>query len=823
MQIELFTIEDIRALEDLIPETLEEPHDGLLVEIEHLDLEALAGELHGIMDPIGQLQDWLYDRLQELTSWFSATVESVFTNIWELTIKPFLDTMSSTIDSIWNYIQQVPGTVTGLLGWLEDSISSVWDWIQENVLDPLTSALNSMITTVSEGFDSISKFFTETLPSYFAQIPDMISEAVSGAWDWIQNNIIDPLTQAFNTLSTLASQVAAAIQGIPSLIQDALASAWKWIQDYVLTPLSGAISTILDRISEIPELIAQIPSAIQDALSGAWEWIQENIINPLASASGVLVDYISKGVETLSEFLTEDLPGIIESIGETLQELPEKVWEKLKVAGMTIWDYITGLGKQISEGFSALGSAMETVSKYLNQVGVYLTGFINTVGELPEKLYEKLKELFEPITKGFENIGNLFGKIWESLQEFTEDPWGFLRENIFEPVWSGLQWLGEKAWEGLETVGKIVVEGAKGLFEYASGLAKGAIEGILAAGRKVAEFLREIFSKVFTEVLIKPLQNIVDKVAKSWFTVFGVKEVKGRPGAPSLMFDVAWRFLEAYWSSTLVLYLLTSLTKALSNFEIDVKPEVAGTGVGGVEWKLNLSEIANALVQGIKDFLPSFLIGSFVGIGSTLMRPVEYSYRARFISDYDSYVEEMYADVLKEELNKGAVVNMFVETPGLNEIKTWVRRHLVLTGGLAERKKLEPILATMRAHLKLFGLPKWYIDYLSDAGEKLYYKFKDRFGMERTLLLSTIFELPTHSEMARMTQRDVFPGVDVMKRLGWVRGWNEDLTTLIYLMTFKYPSFEKLWKFYMRATAGMLWFKPPDVIQQLFTSYKHLL
>jgi hypothetical protein len=67
-----------------------------------------------------------------------------------------------------------------------------------------------------------------------------------------------------------------------------------------------------------------------------------------------------------------------------------------------------------------------------------------------------------------------------------------------------------------------------------------------------------------------------------------------------------------------------------------------------------------------------------------------------------------------------------------------------------------------------------------------------------------------------MTQRDIFPGVDVMKRLGWVRGWNEDLTTMIYLLTFKYPSFEKLWTFYMRALSGMLWFKAPDFIKRVF-------
>jgi hypothetical protein len=67
-----------------------------------------------------------------------------------------------------------------------------------------------------------------------------------------------------------------------------------------------------------------------------------------------------------------------------------------------------------------------------------------------------------------------------------------------------------------------------------------------------------------------------------------------------------------------------------------------------------------------------------------------------------------------------------------------------------------------------------------------------------------------------MTQRDVFPGVDVMQAVTTVRGWHPDMTTLTYLMTFKYPSFEKLWSFYMRALAGMLWFKAPDTAAKIF-------
>ena len=39
--------------------------------VRDLDLEALAGEVMGVLDPLGQLQAWLADQLKALASWFA--------------------------------------------------------------------------------------------------------------------------------------------------------------------------------------------------------------------------------------------------------------------------------------------------------------------------------------------------------------------------------------------------------------------------------------------------------------------------------------------------------------------------------------------------------------------------------------------------------------------------------------------------------------------------------------------------------------------------------------------------------------------------------
>ncbi|MGC8983540.1 MAG: hypothetical protein ACP5KA_07320, partial [Desulfurococcaceae archaeon] len=237
---------------------------------------------------------------------------------------------------------------------------------------------------------------------------------------------------------------------------------------------------------------------------------------------------------------------------------------------------------------------------------------------------------------------------------------------------------------------------------------------------------------------------------------------------------------------------------------------------GGAKWSIKLSELADAVTRGFEMFTSGYAMGVSMAVASMFTVNLQHLYVPRVVAYYDSRVHELLGDILKEELEKGAEVNMFIRPVSETSLIDYARRMLALSEGVKDRKTLEKYLATIRAHLKIYGLPKWYIDFLTSDPEQLAVKFIDRFGAERKVYLSHVFELPTHSEMARMTQRDIFPGVDVMKKVAWVRGWNEDLTTMMYLLTFKYPSFEKLWAFYMRALSGMLWFKAPDTIATIF-------
>jgi hypothetical protein len=345
-------------------------------------------------------------------------------------------------------------------------------------------------------------------------------------------------------------------------------------------------------------------------------------------------------------------------------------------------------------------------------------------------------------------------------------------------------------------LGKVVAEGALKVAEGLAGWFEGLVSPLFKSSSPLVLVLALETRKDVEEIMQSALKRAVGVAENLWL----------------LGGELVWPF----WRLTLVPFMLRGVVETFGDVDVVVEPSVAGTKGGGVRWSVKLSKLADALIRGFEIFYTGYGIGMAMAIANTFVVNLQQLYVPRVVAYYDQKIRDILGDVLKEEIEAGASVNMFLKPVSEATLIDYARRMLALSEGIKDEKRLKQLLSTIRAHLKIYGLPAWYIDYLTKHPEELKVTFIDRFGTSRRIYLSHIFELPTHSELARMTQRDIFPGVDVMKKVAWVRGWNEDLTTMIYLLTFKYPSFEKLWTFYMRALAGMLWFKAPEHIKVVF-------
>jgi hypothetical protein len=315
-------------------------------------------------------------------------------------------------------------------------------------------------------------------------------------------------------------------------------------------------------------------------------------------------------------------------------------------------------------------------------------------------------------------------------------------------------------------------------------------------------------------------------------------------GMAQQMWAIGGELLGIYWFGTLVPLVLRSLAKLLEGFafRFEFSPKLhfplgalkilsAKSGWQG-EVRINAAELFHALGEGFGSFAHAFAIGTSFAVAQLFLANLQHLYVPRLMLYYEKYADKIIGSAAREHGIQSAIYGFMVRVPSAGELVEWARRWLAairvpgisegvkaIVEGVRERHralKVEQVLDTLKLHLTYMGLPRWYAEFLAQDPDRFVIVFKDRFGADRRLSLSPLYELPTHSELARMTQRDIFPGVDVMQAVGWVRGWNEDLTTMMYLLTFRYPSFEKLWAFYMRALSGMLWFKAPPVAEEIF-------
>jgi hypothetical protein len=305
-------------------------------------------------------------------------------------------------------------------------------------------------------------------------------------------------------------------------------------------------------------------------------------------------------------------------------------------------------------------------------------------------------------------------------------------------------------------------------------------------------------------------------------------------GIGNQMWWIGAQLMMPYWQSTVLAFALRGFARTLGHMEMWFEPEVAGTKAIGFDFRINVGELLSSIAETLPSYAHAFAIGSSFAIAQLYLQNIQSWYVPRVLEYYEKVKDKLIGPVAQILGAPNAIYNAFVRVPSEREMAEWARRWIatikahsiekeikevqIAMPGNVVPKDMAHVLDTIKLHMYYFGLPKWYVEFISQDPDKFYIAFEDRFGALRKIPLSPLYELPTHSELARMTQRDIFPSIKTMQAVSWIRGWNEDISTLMYLLTFKYPSFEKLWEFYMRATAGMLWFKPSEFAKAIFES-----
>ena len=760
--------------------------------------QAVIDVLNRMVSMISDFTGRVQSAFTELLNWLSRIPQAVgdMTNRITTFMGELANKVRDILGDVVNRIGQIPGAVADIANRLGTILRDVFGRIQQ-MIQELANRIAQIPAVVGETVGRIASFLGDLagrLQSVFNEVATRIQQGFSAVFDAVRHAgslISDFLNRARDALGNFVNNIAQQIQNIPN----ALGGVVRWLND-AFNSIASGFKWVLEQIQRLPDAFGQVLRQIIG--------VAENAGGVVLNAFKQIGDWIQKATTLLHQ-----VAGALMGFVNALQRLPGELWNLIP--------------QQIK-------SAFEAIYNFLTKT-----------------LPERFKGLFDDLSKIVENVKQAFKTLSKWWGEFTKDPVKWLADHLVQPVIDLASKLGDAVVNGVkivvDVVGKAVSAGVSAVRDFIETMINVVVDVIKPRSPSILGVIGSA-----TRAIGHALGSLGDAIARALEDQLTSRWIKNAEkveevlqlgferayGIGNQMWWIGSQLMIPYWESTVVAFALRGLAKTLGHIEIRIEPQIAGTKAVGFDFRINIGELLTNIAETLPSYAHAFAIGSSFAIAQLYLQNIQSWYVPRVLEYYEKVKNRLIKPVAQTLGAPNAIYNAFVRIPSEREMMEWARRWIATqkamkyTEEIREVKIAVPVetipreitnvLDTIKLHMYYFGLPKWYVEFNAQDPDKFYVAFEDRFGTLRKIPLSPLYELPTHSELARMTQRDIFPSIRTMHAVTWIRGWNEDISTLMYLLTFKYPSFEKLWEFYMRATAGMLWFSPPDYARAIFES-----
>ena len=347
-----------------------------------------------------------------------------FRNFWIGLWDNIKNVVSTAVNFIVQWFNKIVGFVKnnwqGILLFIANPFAGGFKLLYDNCegfrkfIDNLTKKIKEIFL---KAWNSISKFFTSTIPNSFKKLGESISEKLKKCWNdivsfftqtipqWIQN-VIDwfanlPYMIGYHIGQILGNIILFGINlwnwvtvDLPQIIQgiiDWFASLPEKIQEWLINAINNIIDWginvynvtnewISNTINSIVEWFSQLPDRIQEWISNTYN----KIVNWVTNIYNTVIGWISR---------------TIESVISWFKQLPERILTWL----------IDVISKVKNWGSDLANKAKEAAQNMFNSV-------VDTIKVLPDKMMNIGKNIVEGLWKGISNAKDwLVGKI----EQFT--------------------------------------------------------------------------------------------------------------------------------------------------------------------------------------------------------------------------------------------------------------------------------------------------------------------------------------------------------------------------------------------------------------------
>jgi len=241
-------------------------------------LQGYIQEFHGWTDPVGQVAEWVVEKVKEMLQWF-----------WENVFQPGISAIVNATSWIWDAIKS--------------KVEDAYNWIL-NAYNKAVDIYNYITQTIYEKLRQV----WEWLKDIGSTVYNKVREALNIVYDWLREVASDVTQKMIENLKAnleiYKHAINAVYEGLKFLIEKlhaATESAWHSVAELI----SGKLEVITHALAALPQSIAAgfktAISYLYDILKGVWN----SVIMPVGNK-------VLEGLEW---------------IGHKLLEIFSKVWD----------------------------------------------------------------------------------------------------------------------------------------------------------------------------------------------------------------------------------------------------------------------------------------------------------------------------------------------------------------------------------------------------------------------------------------------------------------------------------------------------------------
>lgn len=431
--------------------------------------EKLGKVLLDIADAIGEMNT---DENRDKFNGFLGDVQALTSALKDL---------AAILNAVGDFFSFSPGGGNGILGggdiFSKDFWKKSWENLQRDLKTLFITLPGKISGWVASPFEWVFKKIGEqdwsgvwdNLKHSFGEIGDLFSKPFTGAWDWIDKNIIGTFRDA--DYSGMWQSIKDAFGEIGSLFAAPFTGAWDWIDKNILGTFRDAdYSGMWDSIKTA---FSEVGSVLSAPFTGAYDWVKNNIVDPVvnfdySSIPSAIGDFFS-GIDWGS-IGTDILDGIKMGLTGALQAFNlDAIWETLK-------DIVVNAFKAVF-GIHSPSTVMAEQARWI------VEGVKQGITDSLNILLDVATWIKDAILSGFASAGtwlwqkgadilNGLSTAWSDLSGWVGEKWNGAKSWVTSKFEGAGTWLSQKgtdiknglvgAWNGLSTSVSNAWSGAKG-------------------------------------------------------------------------------------------------------------------------------------------------------------------------------------------------------------------------------------------------------------------------------------------------------------------------------------------------------------------------